>query len=141
MVEQPGGTYWPQWRAYVVSELLRCGMISEQDMHLFKITDSVDVAVQHVMHFYRVYHSARYVNDDLVLRIRRRLSDATIMRLNDEFARLIVAAGRIEQRDALAEERVEYPGMPRITLNFDKKNIGQLRRMIDLINAEPEPAA
>jgi uncharacterized protein (TIGR00730 family) len=141
MVEQPGGTYWPQWRAYVVSELLRCGMISEQDMNLFKITDSVDVAVQHVLHFYRVYHSARYVNDELVLRVRRHLSDATMMRLNDEFARLIVASGRIEQREPLREEMGQFNDMRRITLNFDKKNIGQLRRMIDIINVEPETAA
>lgn len=139
MVEQPGGTYWPQWRAYVVSELLRCGMISEQDMNLFKITDSVDVAVQHVLHFYRVYHSARYVNDELVLRVRRPLSEATMMRLNDEFARLIVASGRIEQREPYREEMGQFNDMRRITLNFDKKNIGQLRRMIDLINLEPDP--
>lgn len=139
MVEQPGGTYWPQWRAYVVSELLRCGMISEQDMHLFKITDDVETAARHVLQFYRVYHSARYVNDDLLLRVRRPLSAATVMRLNDEFSRLIVTGGRIEQVDAPPGEFGEFPDLKRICLRFDRKNIGHLRRMIDVINQEPEP--
>ena len=49
MIEQPGGTYWLQWRAYVKSELLRNGMINEQDMHLFRITDDVDIAIRDVV--------------------------------------------------------------------------------------------
>ncbi|MBI5863654.1 MAG: LOG family protein [Planctomycetes bacterium] len=140
MIEQTGGTYWPQWRAYVAAELLRCGMIGEPDMGLFKLTDSVDAAVQHVLQFYRVFHSSRYVNDDLVLRIRRPLPDATLTRLNDQFARLILAAGRIEQTDPLPEEQGELPALKRIRLRLDKKNIGHLRRMIDVINLEPAPA-
>ncbi|MCC6360233.1 MAG: LOG family protein [Phycisphaerales bacterium] len=138
MIEQPGGTYWPQWRAYVAAELLRCGMISDQDMHLFKITDDVETAVKHVLQFYRVYHSARYVNEDLLLRVRRPLSSSTLMRLNDEFSRLIVTSGRIEQVDPLPGEFGEYPELKRICLRFDRKNIGHLRRMIDVINTEPE---
>ncbi len=138
MVEQPGGTYWPQWRAYVVSELLRCNMISPADMNLFKITDSVEVAVKHVLDFYRVFHSSRYVGDDLVLRLLRPLSEATVMRLNDEFARLFVVSGRIEQTPAMPEEGAELPALPRLKLRFDKKSVGHLRRLIDIVNLEPE---
>lgn len=136
MLEQPGGTYWLQWRAYVAAELLRTGMISEEDMYLFRITDDADVAVNEVVQFYRVYHSMRYVGDELVLRLRQRVSKATLERLNDEFGE-IVTTGAIEQCDMLPAEGGELPNMPRIRLRFDRKSCGRLRRCIDLINAEP----
>ena len=136
MCEQPGGTYWPQWRAYVAAELLRTGMISEQDMNLFFITDDVDQGVNNMVQFYRVYHSSRYVGDDLVLRLRRPISDETLQRINDEYAADILHAGRIEQCGPLSEERGEYPGMPRLKLSFDRKSFGLLRRMVDLVNLE-----
>ena len=136
MCEQPGGTYWPQWRAYVAAELLRTGMISEQDMRLFFITDDVDKGVANVIQFYRVFHSSRYVGNELVLRLRRRISDETLERINDEFAADILKAGCIEQCDPLPAEQGEYPDMPRLKLSFDKQSFGLLRRMLDVVNLE-----
>jgi uncharacterized protein (TIGR00730 family) len=135
MLEQAGGTYWPQWRAYVAAELLRVGMINDQDMHLFRITDDVEVAVREVTQFYRVYHSMRYVGDELVLRLKRPISAETVERLNDEFGR-IVRSGRIAQTTALAGEGDQYPELPRVRLQFDRKSCGLLRRCIDAINRD-----
>lgn len=141
MVEQPGGTYWPQWRAYVAAELLRTGMISPEDMNLFRITDDVDMAAAHVQRFYRVYHSMRYVGDDLVLRLSRPLSAATLQHLNDRFASAILSGGAIEQTPAaLPEERGEFADLPRLRMRFNKRSIGLLRRAIDVINDDPDPA-
>lgn len=138
MIEQPGGTYWLHWRAHVAAELLASGMISEQDLHLFRITDDLEVAVREVLGFYRVYHSMRYVGDDLVLRLQHRLSDATLQRLNDEFGSL-VTGGRIEQGVIEPAERGEYPGLARLKLRFDRCSVGLLRRCVDVINEEPPP--
>jgi len=138
MVEHPGGSYWPHWRAYVAAELLRTGMIREEDLHLFRITDDVDAAVRSVCDFYRVYHSMRYVRDDLVLRLERPLSDQTLARLNDEFAD-VLAGGRIEQSAALPAEEGEHLEKPRLILRFDRQSFGRLRCLIDQINAEPDP--
>jgi len=139
MCEQPGGTYWQQWRAYVAAELLRTGMINEHDMHLFRITDDVETAVRDVVNFYRVFHSSRYVADDLVLRLRRPLGDETLQELNDRYASRILREGRIEQVAPLPEELGEYPSMVRLKLSFDRKSFGHLRRMIDRVNTEPLP--
>ncbi len=136
MCEQPGGTYWPQWRAYVAAELLRTGMISEQDMHLFYITDDVEKGIANVMQFYRVYHSSRYVGDDLVLRLQRPISDETLERINDEYAADILYRGKIEQCEPLSAEQGDYPDLPRLKLHFDKQSFGLLRRMIDVVNLE-----
>ena len=135
MLEQPGGTYWLQWRAYVAAELLRTGMITEQDMHLFRITDDADVAVREVLQFYRVYHSSRYVGDDLILRLKRAISDATLDRINDEFGQ-ILNEGKIEQCPVLPAENGEFAEMPRLKLRFDRKSCGLLRRCIDAVNAD-----
>ena len=135
MCEQAGGTYWLQWRAYVTAELLRTGMISEQDMNLFYITDDISKAIAKVVDFYRVYHSSRYVGDDLVLRLKQRLPDDLVERLNDEFAGVLLERGRIEACEILPAERGEYPDLPRLKLAFNKKSFGRLRRMFDLINA------
>ena len=137
LVERPGGTYWLQWRAYVAAELLRTGMISEQDMDLFTITDNVDTAVRVVCDFYKNYHSMRYVGNELVLRLERKLSDATLSRLNDEFGE-IVTRGKIEQCHALPAEDGEYPEKPRLKLQFDRKSLGRFRRLIDVVNQEPK---
>ncbi len=136
MCERPGGTYWSQWRAYVAAELLRTGMISEQDMDLFFVTDDVDQAVAHVVQFYRTYHSSRYVGDELVLRLRRPIHPETLERINDEYAAGILVRGRIEQCGALPGEQGEYPDMPRLKLGFDKHSFGRLRRMIDAVNRD-----
>ena len=37
------------------------------------MTDRVEEAVDEILHFYREYHSMRYVGDQLVLRLTTRL--------------------------------------------------------------------
>lgn len=140
MVERPGGTYWPHWRTYVTAELLDAGMISPEDMYLFHLTDDVAEAVAHVVRFYRVYHSMRYVGEELVLRLNWPLPAALLERLNDEFAGAILTQGRIEQTAALPEENGELADKPRLRMHFDRRSFGLLRRLIDAINAEaPDP--
>jgi uncharacterized protein (TIGR00730 family) len=136
MCEQPGGTYWPKWRAYVAGELLRTGMISEEDMDLFFIADDVEKGIADILQFYRVFHSSRYVGEDLVLRLRHPLSAETLERINDEYAAEILTGGRIEQCGPLPAEHGEYAEMSRLKLNFDKKSFGRLRRMIDVVNSD-----
>ncbi len=58
---------------FVEASLLKTALISPEDMSLFTITDNVDAAVEHTLNFYRVYHSMRYVNNYLVLRICQQL--------------------------------------------------------------------
>lgn len=140
LVEHPGGRYWQHWRLYVSTELLRAGMISPEDMYLFRLTDDVATAVAEVTQYYRVYHSQRYVGEDLVLRLNRSVTAATLERLNDEFAGRILTGGRIESCPPLAEEGGEFPDKPRLRMRFDKKSFGLLRRLIDILNADPEPS-
>jgi uncharacterized protein (TIGR00730 family) len=137
MVDEPGGSYFKRLRAFIEEVLLAQGMISPADMALFKVTDSVDEAVREVQGFYRVYHSMRYVRGDLVLRLQRPLSEALLHRLNEEFAD-ILEAGKIVQTGALAEEANDphLADLPRLRFRFDRRSLGRLRLLVDVINRE-----
>ena len=140
-VDAPGGSYWKEWEQYIHSHLLGAKLISAQDMNLFRTTDDVDTAIQEILDFYSNYHSSRYVDEHLVLRVRHAPDTEQLEQLNDEFAG-IVSGGKIAVRTALPQERDELPDFPRVTLRFNRRDVGRLRRLIDRLNAlVPERAS
>ncbi|MHC5111706.1 MAG: LOG family protein [Planctomycetota bacterium] len=134
MCDAPGGTYWSHWGQYVKEELLTNGMIDEADLRLFYITDNAEDAVREVLQYYRVYHSSRYVGDQFVMRLRKPLNDDLLDRINDEFADIIYGGGFEQTEGPLEEERGEYPELPRLVFEFNRRAAGRLRILIDLIN-------
>ena len=132
MVDSPGGTYWRHWDSYVREHLLGAGMISAEDLNLYFITDDAPAAVQHVLDFYRNYHSQRFVDDRLVLRIQRPLTPGQLDELNKDFADL-VSEGRIEQSGPLEGES-EHPELPRLSWLSTRRAYGRLRLLIDRLN-------
>ena len=139
MVDEPGGDYWKQWNQFVVGVLVKRGYISPADLALYKVTDSTEEAVQEVLGFYRVYHSMRYVDGDLVLRIQRRLSETTMEAISKEFADIVVT-GSFEQCEALPAEAndLAVAHLPRLRFRFDRRSLGRLRMLVDRINREPD---
>jgi uncharacterized protein (TIGR00730 family) len=137
MVDAPGGRYWRKLEEFMNEALLAGGMISRADPALYKITDSVEEAVEEVLQFYRVYHSMRYVHGDLVLRLQRPLSATLLDRVRGEFAD-IVESGTFEQTKALPAEANEthLAEFPRLVFRFDRRSIGRLRLMVDAINRD-----
>jgi uncharacterized protein (TIGR00730 family) len=137
MVDEPGGDYWKLWERYIRDVLLARQLISPSDMALFKVTDSVDEAVAEVLQFYRVYHSMRYVGEDLVLRLQHGLKPEVLERLRTEFHDIIVR-GTIEQTGALPAEAgdIHLATLPRLRFRFDRRQLGRLRLLIDMLNRE-----
>jgi hypothetical protein len=135
LLDAPGGDFWVHFGEFVSRTLLADGMISPDDQSLFMITDSVDMAVEETLRFYRVYHSLRYVGEHLVLRICQEISPADLDALNSDFSDILVA-GKIEQVRALPEERnePELAEFPRLRLHFNRKQLGRLRQLINRIN-------
>lgn len=136
-LDKKGGNYWREWADYAADHLLGQGLISEDDMQLFKITDDPHWAADEITHFYSRYHSCRYVKDTLVLRMSSRVSKETVERLNDMFASILIAGkGRITACDAFPEEGSEPDllALPRLALPFNRRNFGKLRLLIDEIN-------
>jgi transposase len=137
MVDEPGGDYWKQWHRFITDVLLARRLISPADLALYKVTDSAEEAAREVLNFYRVYHSMRYVEGDLVLRLQRRLSDATLEGIRTDFADIVVA-GTFEQTAALPAEANDaaVAGLPRLRFRFDRRSLGRLRMLVDRINRE-----
>lgn len=142
MMDRPGGGYWSTWRYGLVDKLIRDGMISPEDVHLFRVVEHEDDAVEAIERFYRVFHSQRVVNGDLVLRLKRGLDEPTLARLNEEFAGLRrPGAGPMRLASAFPEEanEPELADLPRLVVPFDERSHGLLRRLIDAINGSTLP--
>lgn len=134
-VDEPGGDYWATWKRFIEEQLLSKELISPEDMSLFKVTDNSGAAAAEIMNFYSVYNSMRYVRGTLVLRLHREPNDELVERLNDEFGD-IVDSGRIEKARVhrLESDDEHLKDLPRLAFNFNRRDFGRLRQMIDLLN-------
>lgn len=137
MVDVPGGTYWKQWDEFIRQQLGAAKLISPPDTSLYKITDSVEVAIQEVRQFYHVYHSSRYVRKELVLRLNRDITDDTLDRLNAEFKDIIWEGDiRRANADPVEANEPELLNLPRLRFCFNRHGLSRLRQMIDVINLD-----
>ena len=134
-LDEPGGIFWKEGGEYIREHLLNRGLISDEDMALFKVTDDVDEAVDEMVNFYRNYHSSRFVRTQLVLRIHYPVSEDLLERLNIEF-KDILTEGKIARSEPFPEEINEenLSQLYRLVFTFNRKDFGRLRQMIDLLN-------
>src|SRR5215207_9419903 len=141
LLDEPGGTYWKDFHKFIDRHLLGEAMISPVDFSLYKVFDSVEQTVDEIMHFYRTFHSMRFVRKQLIFRLQRPLSDDMVRKINSEF-RDLLAKGEFVQRDALKEEADEFrlTELPRLAFHFNRRNYGRLRLLIDAINGSQPPA-
>ena len=135
LVDRPGGAYWKTWDKNVREQLLRDKLISPDDLDLYHITDSTDEAVQIITRFYRNFQSTRFVKDLFIIRLKHAPSTSALAALNEDFADLIVE-GKIETIQPLPDEVEDKDGLElaRIGFNFNKRDYGRLRQMIDVLN-------
>ncbi len=134
LIDKPGGDYWQNWAKYLEKNLLGQGLIHANDFSLFTITDRLDVACEAISSFYTVYHSSRYVDGKLVLRLKAVLPDEAMAELNDRFSDILVK-GTIDRTPALPQEHNDETfTLPRISLHFNQRDLGRLYEMIRAIN-------
>ncbi len=136
LVDDPSRPYWSGFIRFVEAELLSRGLISPEDLALFERVESVDAAVERITRFYRRYHSLRYVDGKLVIRLMTKPAADDVQRLNETFADILLPGGRIASADALPDEREDndFPDLPRLLIDFNRKDFGRLRSLIDAIN-------
>ena len=132
MIAGEGNNYWINWAKHVHEDLLGHGMISEEDESLFYISSSAQDAVNHILQFYKIYHSSRYVRSDYVIRTNAMLTDEAIDRLNESFSD-IIRDGHIRQSEALPGER-DHLNLSRIIVPHTRRSCGRLRQLIDMVN-------
>jgi uncharacterized protein (TIGR00730 family) len=138
LLDEPGGDFWHNFGEFLTKQVLRDKWISPDDKHLYMITDSVDETVNELLRFYRRYHSMRYVDEHLVLRLTSPLTSEQVEELNQDFGEFLMS-GKIVQTQALDDEanEPELRDLPRIAMHFNRKALGRLREMMNRINDYP----
>jgi uncharacterized protein (TIGR00730 family) len=134
-LEGKGGDYWKSWDEWVHKKLLALGWISPEDPSIYKICETAQEAAAEITKFYTNYHSSRYVKDDFVIRLKRRLRHEDVQRLGDEF-KIIIKEGGFTQSDAFAGDE-DHIGLPRLTFRHTRSKFGLIRKLIDRVNELP----
>jgi len=135
LVDKPGGAYWKTWDIHIREELLGNKLISPEDLSLYQITDSTDEAVKIITRFYRNFHSTRFVKDLLVVRLKNAPNESALAAMNEDFADIVVE-GKIQSVKPTPEEveHNEHLELKRVTFNFNRRDYGRLRQLIDVLN-------
>ncbi len=130
LIDEPDGDYWQTWQEQISENLQKRGLISAEDRNFYTITNDLDYACQTIRHFYRVYHSSRFVGESFVIRLNHELSGEQIEQIREitnflsrpplESSRSVVV---IEQADTMTEsaanallKTLEEPGKATLIL-------------------------
>jgi uncharacterized protein (TIGR00730 family) len=129
--------YWERFFTFVRESLLAQGFISEEDFSLFTVTKNEKEALETIITFYRTYHSLRFIENRLVIRLQKALSTGQLTTLAEEFPVLIKNGDKIQSCEAFPEESDEpdLALLPRISLLFDHHHYGLLIAFINRINS------
>ncbi len=128
--------YWDLWFTFIKDAMLVKGLISAEDFAIFTISRNESEAIQVIEEFYRIYHSMRFVEGQLIIRLNQELSRDNIEELENEFPELRRPGTRIEACPPLPEESDEPDllTLPRISLHFDHQHYGLLTAFIGRLN-------
>jgi uncharacterized protein (TIGR00730 family) len=135
LVDAPDGTYWKTWQEFLRQHLLGAGLISPEDLCLFRVVEGVEQAIEEILQFYRNFHSYRWVGERLVVRLQKQLTTGAIEQLNIEF-RDLFGKNLLRASDPLKQEQnePELGRLPRLVATPHRRSFGRLRQLIDAIN-------
>jgi uncharacterized protein (TIGR00730 family) len=138
-VDTPEGKFWSPLLEFFKDRLVKEGMIDASECSLYHVATSAEEAAEYILKFYSVYHSMRYVGNQLVLRLHKPLQDAVLEKLSKEFKDIVVD-GEMRQGPALREELKEQGDEPELTdlsrlmFQFNRRDYGRLITLIHRIN-------
>ena len=86
--------------------------------------------------FYRRFHSLRYVDGRLVLRLSQALEPQDLQGLEERFSDLLTPGGGMTLSGPLREENgaPELAGLQRLVVDFNRQDFGRLCNLIDELN-------
>ena len=137
LMDLPGGQYWKEWQRFLRELMFSRGYISGKEFSFFKIADNVEAVIDEIETFYRNFHSYRFVNRTLIIRLNHPPVPTLIETLNQTFSDILMS-GRIEQTEPLVGESDEPDTLHlhRLSVPFNRVDFPRLREMIDVINRQ-----
>jgi uncharacterized protein (TIGR00730 family) len=125
--------YWRIWDRFVQGTLVDRRLIEAGDTGFYRIVDGLDEAVAEITGFYRIFHSSRIVGDNLVFRLKRRLTDNEVGDIERQFEDIL--KGPLDQAPGpVPQELNELPELARLIIPFNRSSYSRLRRLIDSVN-------
>lgn len=136
MLEAEGTGYWQPVLDFMSTVLAEKGLISASDSSLFTFTNDPVEAADEMCRFYANFHSQRYVDGKLVLRLRQAPDPATLARLTRDYGDILVD-GSIESIGPTDAEQRDSDALDceRVVLHFDRRQYARLYGLIGELNA------
>lgn len=135
LVDLENGTYWKEALQFIKYQLEDPHYIQASDMNLMRLVHRAEDVVSEISTFYGNYHSSRWLKDQFVIRMNYALHEDALKELQDKFSSLCITDSFVQQpyceKDA---EEQEFCHLIRLGFNFNGKDQGQLRTLIDFIN-------
>jgi uncharacterized protein (TIGR00730 family) len=135
LLEVEGGSYWREWLRFTHEQLVARGLIDADDLNLVRCAEDITEAVDEITSFYNNYHSMRYVDGKLVLRLKRLPPREALEQLAAAYTDILRTPAlkpveptpqEVADTDALDQQR--------ILLDFRRNDFGRLRLLIDELN-------
>jgi uncharacterized protein (TIGR00730 family) len=135
LMESEDTHYWSSILPFLEEVLVNGGYISPTDTALFTVHSDPRAAADELVHFYANYHSQRYVDGVLVLRLVQAPDPATLQELNATFSDIVVG-GDMAVIQPTEAEVADYDNLhlERLAFRFDRRSFGRLRQLIDRLN-------
>ena len=94
------------------------------------------ISTQKISCFYSRYHSARYVGEQLAIRLSSRLDGPQLDELAARFSDMLTPGGSMVLSGALPVEsdRPDIAHLQRLVVDFNRQDFGRLRCLIDALN-------
>jgi uncharacterized protein (TIGR00730 family) len=137
LLDLPGDHFWHSIDELIRNQLLVRGLVSSDDLALYRVCDSISDATSEIQTFYRNYHSIRYIGKHLIMRLNNEPSAQLLDALNDKFAHMCQTGG-FEIVQPHAAERNENDNLDKHRLRFDpnRSDAGGLRELINFLNQD-----
>ena len=135
LLDHKEDSYWDRWMDFISSMVVEQGFASKNDISLVYRAHSAQQAIDHILNYYKVFHSLRYIGNLTILRLTKTLPPDLVKDLNAEFQDIIVK-GTLHSSPPHKQElqNKEYIELPRLSLYFNKTGYGRLNQLILAIN-------
>ncbi len=138
LLDTPDGGFWKGALEFISQQLEANRYILPSDLKLLRLVHSAEEAVQEIDRFYSNFHSTRWLKKLFVIRMHHALSDDALAFIREEFAGLCLSDTFVQHAyDGEQHNEPEFSHLSRLGFNFNGRDQGRLRELVDFIN-QPE---
>lgn len=135
LLDTPDGRFWQGALDFIREQLQGNHYILPSDLKLVRLVHSAQAAVEEIDQFYRNFHSTRWLQRLFVIRMRHPLSEAALEIVRSEFSSLCLSDTFVQQAyDGQQHNEPEFSHLSRLGFNFNGRDQGRLRELVDFIN-------